>query len=90
MPHALPVTPAPITDQLLEALIGVFSYDHDKPLTDAEVSLMFQATPGCLSELLTYRRLLGAEYARLWIDGAIEAAPNVVRLPANDWPEGAA
>lgn len=90
MPHALPVAPAPITDQLLDALIGVYDYDHDKPLTDAEVALMFHATPGCLRELRTYRQLLGAEYARVWLDGAIEAAPNVVRLPANDRPEGAA
>lgn len=81
MPHALPVTPAPITDQLLDALIGVFDYDHDKPLTDAEVALMFGATPGCLRELRRYRRLLGERYAATW---PVLDAVDADLAPAND------
>lgn len=82
MPHtAAPVPPAPITDRLLETLIGLLERDPDAEITEAEGALVIQATPGCLRELLTYRRLLGRQYDAAWIEG--DAASNVVRLPDN-------
>lgn len=82
-PHPPAACPAPITDRLLATLIATWEREPDAALTDAEAQLIIQTTPGCLRELATYRRLLGRCYAEAWIEGAIEAGPNVVRLPAN-------
>jgi hypothetical protein len=80
MPYvSAPVPPAPITDRLLETLIGLLERDPNAEITEAEGALILQATPGCLRELLTYRRLLGQRYDGLWLDGAV-AASNIVRL----------
>jgi hypothetical protein len=84
MPHnRLPVPEAPINDRLLATLIELFEKDPDATVTEAEASLMFQAAPGCLRELLTYRRLLARQYDDLWVEGALASSSNVVRLPDN-------
>lgn len=84
MPHnRLPVPEAPINDRLLATLIELFEKDPDATVTEAEASLMFQAAPGCLRELLTYRQLLGRQYEGAWLDGVVAASSNVVRLPDN-------
>lgn len=84
MPHTrLPVPEAPITDRLVEALIETIAKTEHSDLTAPEAALILQATPGCLRELLAYRRLLGRQYDGAWIEGSAELAPNVVRLADN-------
>lgn len=84
MPHTrLPVPEAPITDRLVEALIETIAKTEHSDLTAPEAALILQATPGCLRELLAFRRLLGRQYAGAWIEGSAELAPNVVRLADN-------
>lgn len=79
----LPVPEAPITDRLVEALIETIAKTEHSDLTAPEAALILQATPGCLRELLAYRRLLGRQYAAAWIEGAADMGPNVVRLADN-------
>lgn len=84
MRYASPSIPeAPITDRLVEALIETIAKTEHSDLTAPEAALILQATPGCLRELLAYRRLLGRQYAGAWLEGSAELAPNVVRLADN-------
>lgn len=89
MPAPVPPRPsAPVTDDLLAQLIALWRQPQAE-ISRIDASLVEWATLAALLELQRYRAILGRQYARAMVEGALHAraarpfVANRGRLPGN-------
>lgn len=70
-----PVPPAPITDEIVRAIVRQLRIDPDAEITPFEHDILLEALPALLEELLAHRAIAAALSC---VD--LSTAPNVVRL----------
>ncbi len=85
-PHIEPARPGPITDTLLEAMIGVAHNARDKNCTQSEAETMMYLLPELLEELSASRKAIaGMDWFRDGgperIRGELNNVVHIHRLP---------